>query len=72
MDIREEIRIEGRIEGRQEGQQEGLQKGLQKGRQEEERQAVVRNMLKERVDLAFISKVTGLPVREIKKLKNGF
>ena len=58
MDIREEIRMEGRIEGRQEGRQE-------------ERQAVVQNMLKERADLAFISKVTGLPVREIKKFKNG-
>ena len=62
MDIREEIRMEGRIEGRQEGWQKGRQEGLQ---------AVVQNMLKEKADLAFISKVTGLPVREIKKFKNG-
>ncbi len=58
MDIKEEIRLEGRWEGRQEGRQEG-------------REEVIRNMLREKVDLAVIAKVTGLPVREIKKLKNG-
>ena len=59
-------RQEGREEGREEGRQEGLQTGLEKGRQ-----AIALNMLKEQTDIAFISKVTGLPIKEIKKFKNG-
>ena len=47
--------------------EEGRTEGLMEGRQE-----VVSNMLKEKADVAFISKVTGLSVKEIKKLKNGF
>ena len=46
--------------------EEGMQKGLQKGRQE-----VVLNLLKKDADISFISEVTGLPEKEIKKLKNG-
>ena len=61
----------GRIEGVQKGRIEGIQKGriegVQKGRQE-----VILKMLKEKVDIAFISKVTGLSEKEIKKLKNDF
>ena len=38
---------------------------------QEERQAVILNMLKEKLDLSVISKVTGLSEEEIKKLKNG-
>ena len=53
-----DIKEEIRLEGRWEGRQEG-------------RQEVIRNMLREKADLAFISKVTGLSVKEIKKLKNG-
>ena len=41
-------------------------KGLRKGRQE-----ILHNMLKKKVDINFISEVTGLPIKEIKKLKNG-
>ena len=52
--------------GRWEGERKGLRKGRQEGRQE-----VVLNMLKEKADISFISKVTGLPEKEIKKLKNG-
>ena len=66
MDIREEIRMEGRIEGRQEGWQKGRMEGRQEGLR-----VVVQNMLKERADIAFISKVTGWPIWEIKKFKNG-
>ena len=70
MDIKQEIREEGRQEGwrkglrkgYQEGQEEGLQKGLQK---------VILNMIKEKAKLSFISKMTGMPVKEIRKLKNG-
>ena len=65
-DVREIIREKGRWEG----ERKGLRKGLRKGRQEG-RQQVVLNMLKEKADISFIAKVTGLPVKEIKKLKNG-
>ncbi len=62
MDIREEIRQKGRLEGRQEGMQQGMQ---------QKQQQVVLNMLKKQLDFSLISAVTGLPVEEIKKLKNG-
>ena len=55
---------------REEGIEKGMQKGLQKGRQEE-RQQVALNMLKEKMNISVISKVTGVPAKEIKKLKNG-
>ena len=57
MGIREEIRTEAR--------QEGWQKGLQAGRQE-----VILNMLRKNTDISFISEVTELSEKEIKKLKN--
>ena len=87
MTARELIKEEGRREGVQQGRQEGMQQGVQQGRQEgmqqgvqqgiqqgrqKELQAVVCNMLREQADIAFISKVTGLPEAEIVKLtKNG-
>ncbi len=46
------------------------QKGMQEGRQEGMQQ-VASNMLKKQLDFSLISAVTGLPVEEIKKLKNG-
>ena len=55
---------------REEARQEGLQQGLQTGRRQE-RQQVVLNMLKEKIDIPSICKVTGLSEEEIKKLKNG-
>ena len=61
-DVRDIIKEKGRWEGKR----EGLKKGRQEGRQE-----VVLNMLKEKADIAFISKVTGLSEKAIKKLKNG-
>ena len=81
MDIRQEIKEEGIQEGLQAGRQEGLQagrqEGLQTGRQEglqagieKEKQQVVLNMLKEKADLTFISKVTGLSENQINRLKN--
>ena len=45
-------------------------KGWQKGRKAE-RQEVILKMLKEKLDIALVSKVTGVSVKEIKKLKNG-
>ena len=56
----------GYMDIKEEIRQEGRWEGRQEGRQE-----VIRNMLREKLDLAIISKVTGLPVREIKKFKNG-
>ena len=59
-------RLAGKKEGRQEGRQEGLSAGMEKGRQE-----LILNMLKKSADLRFISEVTGLSVKTLKKLKNG-
>ena len=66
----EKGRQEGLTEGRQEGRQEGLTEGRQEGRTERDKEVIL-NMLKEKTDINFISKVTGLSVEEIKKLKNG-
>ena len=66
----EQGREEGLQRGREEGMQQGKEEGLQQGRQEE-RQQVVLNMLKKKADISFISEVTGLPEKEIKKFKNG-
>ena len=57
MDIKEHIREEARQEGWQKGQQAG-------------RQAIILNMLKEKANMDFICKVTGLSEEEINKLKN--
>ena len=60
--------------GIEKGHAEGMEKGMEKGRQEghaEGMQQVVLNMLKEKADMRFICKVTGLSEEEIKKLKNG-
>ena len=74
MNFTEEIKKEAKLEGWQKGQKEGWQKGQkegwQKGRQEERQQFVLK-MLQKKTDIAFISEVTGLSEREIKKLKNG-
>ena len=58
MDVRENIREEGRWAGMQEGEKKGRQK-------------VALNLLKEKINISVISKVTGLPANKIKKLKNG-
>ena len=50
--------------------QEGLQKGLQEGLREGRRE-VAANMLKKKFDISAVSKATGLPKKEILKLKNG-
>ena len=78
MNIREYIKQKGVQEGWQKGQKEGWQKGQkegwQKGQQEgwqKGQQELILKMLKEKVGLSVISRVTGLPTQEIKKLKNG-
>ncbi len=70
MNIREYIKEEGRLEGRQKYLQEGMLAGMQKGKQEKERQ-VIANMLKNKLGIPVICKVTGLSEAEIKKFKNG-
>ena len=62
MNVREVVREKGRWEG----ERKGLRKGRQEGRQE-----VVLNMLKEKMNISVISKVTGFSTEEIKRLKNG-
>ena len=56
MDIREDIKLEGI--------KEGLKRGRQEGRQE-----VILNMLKNKIDISTISKVTGLSREEIEKME---
>ena len=58
-------RKEGIEEGRKEGIEEGIEKGIRKGQK-----TVILNMLKEKVDIPFIAKITGFSESEIKKLKN--
>ena len=62
MNIRDYIKEEGRQEGLQKGRQEGRQEGLQK---------VISNMLAQKADISFISKMTGLSEEEIEKFQNG-
>ena len=50
---------------KEKGRWEGFKKGHKEGQQE-----VVLNMLKEKTNISFISKVTGFSKEEIKKLKN--
>ena len=78
MNIREYIKQKGVQEGWQKGQQEGWQKGQQEGWQKGQQegwqkgqQELILKMLDKKLDLSVISEVTGLPMQEIKKLKNG-
>ena len=64
----------GLRKGRMEGIEKGMEKGMEKGRMEgieKGRKEVIVNMLKEKLDITLVSKVTGLPTKEIKKLQNG-
>lgn len=61
-DVREIIREKGRWEGERKGRKEGRQ---------ERNKEVALNMLKEKMNISVISKVTGFPEEEIKKFKNG-
>ena len=48
--------------------EKGMKQGKEEGR-EEEQTKVILNMLKKKTDITFISEVTGVSVKEIKKLK---
>ena len=43
---------------------------MKEGRQERNKEVIL-NMLKKKTDISFISEVTGLSEKAIKKLKNG-
>ena len=66
MTLKEELLLQGE----QKGRQAGMQAGIVKGRVESQ-QKVIRNMLKERLGIPVIAKVTGMSAREIKKFQNG-
>ena len=79
MQVRE-WRNEGREEGLAEGLEKGRKEGLTKGRKEglaagkiEEKLAVAVSLLKEKLDLSFIMRVTELSADDIRKIaaKNG-
>ena len=67
-DVEQEIRMEGIQQGMQQGIQQGRQEGMQQGWQERNYE-VVSNMLNKKLDISLISQVTGVSVKEIKKLK---
>ena len=54
---------QGYKEGHREGHKEGIEKGI-----EEEKANIAKNMLKEKADINFISKVTGLSIEKIQKM----
>ena len=57
-----------RDKGRKEGREEGLEQGLEQGRLAE-KEEIVRKSLEENLDVDFISKITGLPVKRILEIK---
>jgi predicted transposase/invertase (TIGR01784 family) len=49
------------------GKQEGIEEGIEKGR-EEEKIAMVKRLLAERVDPEVLAKTSGLPLEQVRKL----
>ena len=58
----------GMRKGIKTGIKTGRKEGIEEGR-EKEQTKVILNMLKKKVDITFISEITGVSVKEIKKLK---
>ena len=59
---------EGLEQGLKEGIEEGIEKGIEKGIEQGKTNIVI-NMLKENIDINVISKVSGLSIDEIKKMR---
>ena len=59
---------DARSEGEQEGEQRGEQRGIKKGKAETQKN-IAMNLLKEGISVEKISEMTGLTLKEIKKLK---
>ena len=53
---------------RDKGRKEGREEGLEQGRLAE-KEEIVRKSLEENLDVDFISKITGLPVKRILEIK---
>ena len=70
-DAREKARMDKIAEldySREEGLAKGMEKGRIEGRTERDKEVIL-NMLKEKLDISLVSKVTGVSIEEIKKLK---
>ena len=65
----EKLRLSELEEAREQGIEKGIEQGIEKGI-EQEKIEIVKNMLKDEVDISVISKYTGLSKEEIEKLKN--
>ena len=63
--IRDQIRAYAMADGRKEGRKEGREEGALNKQKE-----IVKNLLKEGVDIKIISTSTGLSVEEIEKLRS--
>ena len=64
----EKLRLSELKEAREKGIEQGIEKGIEKGI-EQEKIEIVKNMLKDEVDISVISKYTGLSKKEIANLK---
>jgi DNA repair protein RadC len=60
----------GRKEGRKEGKKVGMEKGLEKGMKKRNKE-IAKKSLKEGLAVELVSKITGLSVEDIEKLKKG-
>lgn len=74
--IRKDLINKGRQEGIKEGKQEGIREGIREGKEEGRKQGrqitiieTAKNMLKEKLDIDLISRITGLLPSEIQKIK---
>ncbi len=65
--VRDEAFQDGMEKGRAEGKAEGMEKGIAEG-EAKSKTLIARNMLSEGIDIALISKITGLTEEEIKGL----
>ena len=65
----EKLRLSELEEAREQGIEKGIEQGIEKGI-EQEKIEIVKNMLKDEVDISVISKYTGLSKEEIERLKN--
>ena len=60
-----------RLKGIEEGEKRGIKQGVEKGKKEGEKKKAIdiaKNLLLANMDIEFVSKTTGLSVKEIKEL----
>ena len=68
---RQELERLGKIRAEKEGFENGYDKGIEKGLEQgklENSKEIVKNMLKENIDIELISKITGMSIEDIKKI----